>query len=259
MFVAALDASGSEDSAVFVVAGFVAPESAWKDFRREWQDRLDRDSLPYFHMREYAHSVGPWKSWKGDERRRRTLYCDLMSIIAGTVSLKVGSVIAISRLKRIPQDLRDHFHFGKYSLAARTVAADIRRWASRERITTPIEMVFEDGDKGKGDLLAVLENDQLPAPRFRGKVDRVTATGAAPGYLPLQAADIIAYEIYNAAEKVERGSLTNLRWAIDVLDKIPGEPGIYLDHSIEDLVAGARVTRQLNDWGEANGLFRVRK
>lgn len=255
MFIAALDASGSEDTAIFVVAGFVAPESAWESFGRQWQDRLNLENLPYFHMREFAHSVGPWKSWKGDERRRRNLYGDLISIIVETVSLKVGSVIAVSRFERIPQDLREHFRFTKYSLAARTVAADIRRWTQRERITINIPMVFEDGDKGKGDLMAVFENDQLPMPQFRNKVD--TVAGAAL-VAPLQAADIIAYEIYNAAEKAERDALSTMRWAIGVLDKIPGEPGIYLEHNIEDFVAGARLTQRLNEWGEKKRLFRVK-
>ena len=259
MFTAALDASGSGDTSILVVAGFVAPDAGWDDFSREWRDRLAKDGLDYFHMREYAHSVGPWESWGGDEKRRRALLRDLMSIIVGSVSQKVGSVIATSRFERIPQDLRRDFGFGRYSLAGRTVAADIRRWAQRERITTPIPMVFEDGDKGKGELMKVFENDQLPPPVFRTKKDKVTEGGAASAWLPLQAADLLAYEIYNAAEKAERNALTSMRWALGPLDKVPGEPGIYLDDDIDRLIRGVRITEELNKWGEEKKLFRVKR
>ena len=137
MFTAALDASGSSEHLVFVVAGFVAPHSAWEDFSKEWKGRLEQDGLSYFHMREYAHSVGPWREWKGDVGRRNRLYGDLMEIIKGNISRKFGSVVAPSKLNIIDQDLRKHFNITEYSLAGRTIAADIRRWMTRDNISGP--------------------------------------------------------------------------------------------------------------------------
>src|SRR3989442_11917594 len=101
-------------------------------------------------------------------------------------------------------------------------------------------MVFEHGDEGRGKLMRMLDADSLPNPEFLLKKD----------FYPLQAADILAYEIFNAAEKCERNQLTRLRWALGELDKMPGEPGIYLDHNIKELQEGLQITRKLNQWGE---------
>lgn len=108
-------------------------------------------------------------------------------------------------------------------------------------------MVFEHGDEGRGKLMKVFASDDLPKPEFLMKKE----------FYPLQAADILAYEIFNAAEKAERDQLKNLRWALGELNKLPGEPGIYLDSDIEQLVQGLRTTRELNRWGEERKLFRV--
>jgi hypothetical protein len=247
MFTAALDASGSSEHLVFVVAGFVAPDSAWNEFSEEWKERLAQDGLTYFHMREYAHSVGPWREWKGDVRRRNRLYGDLMEIIKGRVSRKFGSVVAPSKLEVIDKGLREHFNITGYSLAGRTIAADIRRWMKRDKISGPFRMVFEYGDEGRGKLMKMFESDDLPKPEFLTKHD----------FCPLQAADILAYEIFNAAERAERNQLKNLRWALGELDKLPGEPGIYLDHDISAFAEGLRITRDLNRWGEDRKLFNV--
>jgi hypothetical protein len=248
MFTAALDASGSSEHLIFVVAGFAAPNSAWDEFCKEWKARLAQDGLDYFHIREYAHSLGPWRDWKGDVRRRNGLYGDLMGIIKSHASRKFGSVVAPSKLNVIDKDLREHFNIGAYPLAGRTMAAAIRRWMTRDKILGPFRMVFEYGDEGRGKLMKRFESDDLPKPEFRMKKD----------FCPLQAADILAYEIFNAAEKAERNQLKSLRWALGELDKLPGEPGIYLDHDIKEFAEGLRITRELNQWGEERKLFKVR-
>jgi hypothetical protein len=248
MFTAALDASGSPNHGIFVVAGFVAPDDAWDEFSAKWNIRLMEDGLDYFHMVEYAQSVGLWKSWRGDEARRKRLSADLMGIISSHASRKFGTVVAPSRLKGIDQSLLDHFNVEKYSLAGRTIAADIRRWATRERMGRPIAMVFEHGDEGRGKLMRVFKSDGLPEPVFRKKKE----------YAPLQAADMLAYEIFNAAEKAERNQLKSMRWALGEFNKLPGEPGIYLDEDINAFAEGLRITREVNKWGEEAQLFTLR-
>jgi hypothetical protein len=51
--------------------------------------------------------------------------------------------------------------------------------------------------------------------------------------------------------------LKGFRWALGELNRLPGEPGIYLDNDIQQLVQGLRITRALNRWGEEKKLFRV--
>jgi hypothetical protein len=139
-------------------------------------------------------------------------------------------------LSIIDQDLRDHFNITEYSLAGRTIAADIRRWMIRDKISGPFRTVFEHGDEGRGKLMKMFESDDLPKPEFLMKKK----------FCVLQAADFLAYEIFKAAETIERDQLKGFRWALGELNRLPGEPRIYLDNDIQQLVQGLRITRALN-------------
>ena len=53
----------------------------WIDFDGEWRDRLAREGLRYFHMAEFADSVGDFEPLKKQQHRRRGLLTDLIGII----------------------------------------------------------------------------------------------------------------------------------------------------------------------------------
>ena len=57
------------------MAGFVAPYGAWVNFEAEWKDTLKNALLPEpSHMKDFAHSTGQFKGWKGKEEKRRMLF-----------------------------------------------------------------------------------------------------------------------------------------------------------------------------------------
>src|SRR5439155_3255651 len=58
---------------VVTFAGFIGTVDQWRRFEVLWDRLLERFSIPYFHMKEFAPSTGVFKSWKGDETRRRAL------------------------------------------------------------------------------------------------------------------------------------------------------------------------------------------
>ena len=56
------DASGSESrEKATVVACFMNLANNWVDFDERWRKMLKEYEVPYLHMREFAHSVGPFK------------------------------------------------------------------------------------------------------------------------------------------------------------------------------------------------------
>jgi len=100
------------------------------------------------------------------------------------------------------------------------------------------EFVFEDGDLDKGKLIARFSKDGYPAPIFKPKKDTLNRkTGLiVPGYTPLQAADLWAYELFQADKRAKRGvPFEDFRWAFKELDKMPGEPGVYLQKDMRRL------------------------
>ena len=74
-FASYYDASGSESDAqgAIMVIGLVASEAKWRKFANSWRRVLGskRFDVPYFHMKEFAHSKGPFEKWRGDDETRK--------------------------------------------------------------------------------------------------------------------------------------------------------------------------------------------
>ena len=252
MFTACFDASGSEsDKSIVVVAGFVSSAKEWQAFSHLWNQRLEKDDISYFHMKEFAQSVGQFKSWDKQEKRRRLLLCDLMSIIKRHAFRKFGCAIAHKKAERISQEHLDEFLLTAYCLCGRQCAADVNSWARMEKITSPIEFVFEDGDKGKGRLMQRFEDDQLPIPIFKPKTDRILSDGrVVPGFTPLQACDFLAYEALLIMKGIEGIKKQSLRWAAIEFQQMPEIMGFYSDDAIDRLNKMLNVSRKTQDWSE---------
>jgi hypothetical protein len=45
---------------VMTVGGFIATQSQWADFEIRWNANLHKYSLPYLHMKEFAHFIKPF-------------------------------------------------------------------------------------------------------------------------------------------------------------------------------------------------------
>jgi len=210
MFTACFDASGHEsDKPYLVVAGFISSADDWINFSEKWKMRLNQDGLPYFRMSEYAHSRRVFEGWRNQEAKRRSLLADLIDLIKSHAYRQYGCVIDIkSFLQILPKEHRNTYHLNAYSLAARDCAAQIRKWAKSENITSPIKFVFEDGDKGTGQLIQRFGEDNLPSPDFAPKKDTIKNGITVPGFIPLQAADIWAYELFLAFKRYNEGNTT---------------------------------------------------
>ena len=189
------------------------------------------DGIEYFHAHQFAHSIKQFEGWRDDEGRRRAFYGDLMDIILSHAHRKFGSIIVnATHDAELSQENREMFHLEAYALAGRTVAADVARYAASFSAKNFPEIVFEDGDLDKGMLMKRLKKDGYPAPIFKPKKDTVGRKDGLlrPAYTPLQAADLWAYELYLADQKVQaEGRQEHFRWGFEQLHKMPGEAGFY--------------------------------
>jgi hypothetical protein len=89
-------------------------------------------------------------------------------------------------------------YFGtEYALCARLCIAETNRWMREHGYEPPAEYVFEDGDP-RGRLTRLVEEEiGYPPPSFKPSRDRYAKDGITVirGLLPLQAADLAAYEL----------------------------------------------------------------
>jgi hypothetical protein len=181
------DASGGTDQPVQVVAGLISTTARWKIFETDWRIALASFGVPYFHMKEFAHSRGPFSDWKGQSQRTRFLRT-LIDIIASNVECGVGMLLpthifrSVDKIFCLSEELRNPF-------SACAVMCIVH--GQRVMKTTEMQYFFECGDVGRGDLEQILLKHGHPIPLFQPSRDR----GQIRGVVPLQAADFLAYEL----------------------------------------------------------------
>lgn len=234
MFRAYFDASGSEnDQPCLAVAGFAAGAEAWTSFEEQWLARLAHDGLEYFHRRELRNS-----GW--DKRRKSSLINDLIQITASNVARKFGVVVQNESLSVLTSEERRKWHITPYSLAGRTCAARVREWAGTERLRFVPELVFEDGDTGKGELIKLIEESRFATPIFKYSHDRIGEDGfVVKGAVPLQAGDLLAFQLFGPQRNILRdGYIKEIPKTYTELDKIPGELGVVDREHVQQLVKG---------------------
>jgi hypothetical protein len=205
-FTVAFDASGASDQPIICVAGFVASPPDWIAFERAWNDRLAVDGIKYFQMNQFVNCSGQFSGWENKKGDGKRLLEELVDIIKSNVYRKFGCVVVAKFINQIEAKNRDAFMTTKaYALAGRGSASGVAKWAGEtERLSYRPELVFEDGDFGKGELIDGLKQDGWPYPTFRPKIDTTAADGTLTrGFVPVQAADLIAHTYFTAAREIE--------------------------------------------------------
>jgi hypothetical protein len=189
------DAAGGQDHGFIVVAGWLSTFEKWNVLVSEWnRDLLACFDVPYFHMKEFAQSTGPFASWKGDETKRARFMERAAGIIGNNVERGLSCIVPFEDFRKV----NELYHLDEavgvpYSLAGRTCVARTSIVIGRDK---EAHYVFEDGDEGKGQLLRVMDRDGYSSPIFRPSRDRIGKDGQKiRGVVPLQTADFAAYEM----------------------------------------------------------------
>jgi hypothetical protein len=136
-----------------------------------------------------------FKAFKNDEPRRQRLLADLTDIIFRRAQRKFGAAVVNSDLTALVDDnARKAFSLSAYGIAGRGAVGNVDEWMKGQP-PNPVEYVFESGDFNQADLRWRMVEDGFAEPNFRPKTDRPGRNGTTiPGFTPLQAADILAFE-----------------------------------------------------------------
>lgn len=240
------DAAGGDDHGFIVVAGYLSTLGKWLEFNKQWNYLLATYNVPYFHMKEFSQSKGPFVSWKNDADKRARFLSKAAQIIASHVVGGFANIVEFATFNRVNQEYCLAEAVGRpYSLAAISCAARARTVLQRNDVT----YVFEDGDKGKGDLMRVMEDDDFPAPIFRPSRDQQTKHGAVRGVIQLQAADFAAYELRKVYkdDPAELWPLEKYRKSLHALNQVPSATEDWGRYTESDLITLCRkkgITRR---------------
>jgi hypothetical protein len=237
MYTVYYDDSGSpNDTPVVVVAGLLASDEQWVEFERNWNETLQRFGISLFHMKEFAHSRGEFSKWKEHqaiESQRLERERFLRQLLAHIV-LRVQHSFAHAVIMDDYRAVNEIYPLAEgdltpYALCGRTCLARASVWADKYGIPEQnIQHIFEDGSLGKGSFIDRATKDKGITPTFKKK----------PESVPLQAADLFAYEYFLGCRDIfQKGidTLERLRFPIRRLEPIPHEQMDWGTYSRDDL------------------------
>jgi hypothetical protein len=179
---------------IYTVAGYLSEDSRWREFEKHWGAALSDEGLEYFHMSEFAQGIHNYQDWPEDRRRR--LLRKLHGIIhENTLADFSISVVVAAFDEIITPDIREGFGGKPHVFAAIGCLKSIAAWVDDNALAKEekIFYIFEQGATDGTALPQVFEryfNDdrqremyRLEGFAFRDKKE-----------MPLQAADVLAYE-----------------------------------------------------------------
>jgi len=246
MFALYCDDSGTHaQSPIAVAAGFVAPMLQWEHFRKDWKAADAAERFGVFHMADFvAHQKQfALPEWRDERKRDRTLR-RLINII--TTRSHLGFFAAVEKSgydDEVPQALREKLKLGNnhYTFAVRMCMAKVLKWRTKYGHKEPIKFVFDQMSKGKGEINAVFEE----ALREGDEQALLHGISRDPGWsfeskgttLPLQAADILAWETLHYMQKVYLPDVKEtIRKSYSALIKI-SDRGYHNRETLRKLVA----------------------
>jgi hypothetical protein len=243
------------------IAGLMAKAEGWRRFEIQWKKTLKKFNVPYIHMRERATLFKGWPKSKLD-----TLSAILWEIIREAKAIPLGSIIPMDDFRALEPELRKYL-IDPYYLAMQncvSLATIPALPGAREFKHARVAMVFSDQVEFKNEamrLYGAIEKEWNEPILGRGNVvphlnvqkDRVDP----PVFrdmrvlLPLQAADMVAYEIYKEYEREYYKLTRKPRYGYLQIERLCNEVfnvPVYMimRHTKESLSNHIRTGRELN-------------
>jgi hypothetical protein len=206
---AAVDDSGSEpQSQFFVLGGFIASADNWAAFSDEWQAALDqKPRLAYFKMKEAARLKDQFDKKRGwTEELRDERIATLCHIIKSRVSIRIHAKIEHAHfnkhIRSLPIPNRMLFSDSPYSLLFQQLILAVAVRGDLYGLTTPCDFIFDEQEGFSAEVQAQWSTFKETL-RENSRSDLPTLVGDMPifrdekCFLPLQAADLYAWQVRN--------------------------------------------------------------
>jgi|ERR1022692_1773954 hypothetical protein len=226
-YIAYLDDSGHPDSEdVVIVAGWLGTEDQWLLSEGEWKRALRDAGIPLeigFHMTDFESADCPlYSHWTRIDKDR--FLFRLINLLRTRTRIFVSALVPMTEYRLANDRHAIEECLGRpYAMAGRLIGQQLREWEKNYNPRGhPVVTIFEDGSKHKGDLMDIFRRDGFDPPAFRDKKKVV----------PLQGADLLAWEYFNAFKT------NRIRPSLDsIIEKHPGMDNIY---TYEDLLDSAQ-------------------
>jgi len=228
MFKACMDESGTDAaSPIASVAGWIATLEDWAGFERQWLEALGDYGVTYFHMKEFAHSTGQFKDWKGNENRRKAFLKRLTKIVDRWSTFGIWVRVPKDEYRAClsedeQSDMGDPYLFCLYTV----ITFLVPKWPALWR-DAKLTFVFEENKEW---------SSQAQTNYFRLKRKLIERLGKRAAFLsdyftycpklccvPLQAADFLAWESTKQLRELSRPMRGSLKALLASEKILPGD------------------------------------
>jgi hypothetical protein len=196
MLTAYFDDSGTSPSQnVAVVAGYMGSVAQWDRFVVAWRLMLDEFGVRVIHRTDLESFEGEFKGWTPEKRTALVKKAQKIIKDKKHTYIPVGSAVIKADFDEIvPKRLQNHVggHYG-WCVTESLVLAN--HWAQKAKHKDPISWVFEAGTTGQSKVCEMFKRlYAIPEARKRLRINNWSFSDKS--ILPLQAADVAAYEVY---------------------------------------------------------------
>ena len=250
------DSGNHRESDVFVLAGFVAKaDPDWLNFENNWRDALRKPpALEYFKMSECHALRGQFLGWKKADRDQRLT--ELVAIIKRTAIASIFALVPRSEFFAVMPKSRSRYFKSPYAIVYYALIWATLKSMRRCGITDKVDFIFDEQLRLSDDVQAVYGwfAQQIMRSELGPLLGGRPTHGDDKKYLPLQAADLLAWHIrrwYHAdsrGEKFETPALLELR-------KIPHWGLLHSKESLQTMLSIARMRQQIMQDFSREGRF----
>jgi len=240
--VAYVDESGTNDnSAVLIVGGLVALQEEWAKFRINWQQVLNKYSAKYFHFREWADASAvvrkrrnpssefeknPYRCWDQDTLDKflfelvEVAVCDGKLVVGGYVpqiQLREEQASGLTKITAAPKELCVSHFFDAVISTIRRERCVLKRQGISFFFDHSTDQRWKHIVHGVYDQRCE-KHIQFKSIDFVSRSLRERVAARDIEFLPLQAADLVAYRMRQKMEKLANLDFAGPEW--DKLDKV---------------------------------------
>lgn len=250
-----VDESGTDKgNPHIVVAGLLSDAARWVQFSVRWAEILRQSGVPYSHMKEFAHNCGPFAKWKSDtkefESHRQKFLGSLCAAAKEFSVYSFGFVMKKADYEAyVPIELSDDMG-GPYALLGRYCIVRIGVWADNQQHNEPVNLIFERGQPEHTIRVqhGIVQHHEEARKAYRLGVlafgDKYNKEHPEESILPLQAADLIAYELLKGWKNLTANRPRPPRYPLQQLQAIPHA---WNKLTVADIIQNVTVWRQARD------------
>jgi hypothetical protein len=221
-----LDETGSDDDPNVFICGFgggLAEAGVWRKLEKKWKAVLDGYALPYFHATDFFSYRDLWKEgWKGNLPRCRELYRRLWDVIEKARIFPIGCLLPMERYRALLTVEKRKRLVGAYFVTFQATMGMVGTPLGDIHISQNISIITTvfDNKKGFGSAIeSFFDYLTQQSSLLKRKLARPTQANWRQT-IPLQVADIIAYESHREFRRRLNTPGNNKRYGWERLERL---------------------------------------